>query len=139
MAAMKTLLAATALSVLTSPLALAAPSVGTCQASVGVWEFTTKEGGRMVVAKDGQTYRTAWVTSFVAADGSASPEGVVADCSCQNAPSKLLWNCRVAYSHEPAQIGTELRFEWTVEGGALSSWYLAADGTRSPTGMRRPK
>jgi hypothetical protein len=136
---MRGVLGATVVLVLVSPLGLHAADarLGTCDASVGAWEF--KEGGRAVIARDGDKYHVIWVTTFVNANGATEPEGVAAVCTCQDASAKLVWKCRVAYSFEPSQIGTEQTFEWAVDGDTLNSWYIAPDGKRSATGMRRPK
>jgi hypothetical protein len=124
---------------MTTPLVLQAgdASLGTCAASVGAWEFV--EGGRAVIARDGEKYHALWLTTFVNGDGATEREGVAAQCTCQDAPAKLAWKCRVAYSFDARQVGTEQTFEWTVDGGTLNSWYIAPDGTRSATALRRPR
>ena len=126
---------------LASPLGLQAADVklGTCETSVGAWEFTTKEGGRAVIAKEGGKYHVLWLTSFTNTSGTAEPEGVAAECTCHDGSNKLLWRCRVAFSFQTSDIGTEQNFEWIVDGGTLNSWYIAPDGKRSATGIRRPK
>ncbi|HXK12210.1 MAG TPA: hypothetical protein VMT70_21405 [Vicinamibacteria bacterium] len=138
---MRSRLAATVLMLLASPFSLQAAdvSLGTCEGSVGAWEFTTKEGGRAVIAGEGDRYHVLWVTTFVNGSGATVPEGVAADCTCRPAPKKLVWECRVAFSFEAGDIGTQQRFEWMVDGGTLNSWFVAPDGKRSATGLRRPK
>jgi hypothetical protein len=113
--------------------------LGSCATSTGAWEFTSAEGGRAVIAKDGDKYHAVWITTFVNPNGRTEPEGVAADCTCQDASNKLVWKCRVAYSFQSDQIGADQTFEWAVDGGTLNSWYIAPDGTRSATGLRRPK
>src|SRR5262249_12426157 len=113
--------------------------LGSCAMSIGAWEFTSPEGGRAVIAKDGDRYHAVWITTFVNTSGTTEPEGVAADCACQDAPNKLVWKCRVAYAFPSSQIGADQTFEWAVDGNTLNSWYIAPDGTRSPTGLRRPK
>ena len=124
---------------LASPLPLQAgeATLGTCAASVGAWEFI--EGGRAVIAREGDRYHAVWLTTFVNTNGATEREGVAAECACQDAPNKLVWKCRVAYSFEPSQVGAEQTFEWIVNGGTLNSWFIAPDGTRSATAMRRPR
>ena len=133
------MLAAMVVMLLTTPLELQAAerTLGTCAASVGAWEFI--EGGRAVIARDGDKYHALWLTTFVNTGGATEREGVAAQCSCQDASNKLVWKCRVAYSFEQSQVGTEQTFEWTVNGGTLNSWFIAPDGTRSATAMRRPR
>ncbi len=137
--AMRKILEAAVVAALASPLGLQARDVklGTCETSVGAWEF--KEGGRALIAKEGDEYRVLWITTFVNTNGATEPEGVAGDCTCQDASKKLVWKCRVAYSFESSQIGTEQTFEWIVDGDTLNSWYIAPDGKRSATGLRRPK
>jgi hypothetical protein len=113
--------------------------LGTCATSVGAWEFTSPARGRAVFAKEGDRYRALWITTFVDTNGRTQPEGVAADCTCQDATNKLVWKCRVAFAFEADQIGADQTFEWTVDGDTLNSWYVAPDGTRSATGLRRPK
>lgn len=134
-------LGATVLLLLTSTLRLHAEDLklGSCDASGGAWEFTSEEGGRAVIARDGDKYHVIWVTTFVNTGGTTEPEGIAADCSCHDAPNKLVWNCSVAFSFQPGQVGTQQTYEWTVDGNTLKSWYIAPDGKRSATGMRRPR
>jgi hypothetical protein len=113
--------------------------LGTCATSVGAWEFTSKEGGRAVIARDGDAYHVMWVTTFVDTAGATQPEGIAAECACQDAPGKLVWKCRVAFSFDASTIGAEQTFEWAVDGGTLNSWYVAPDGKRSATPLRRVK
>ena len=136
---MRSTLGAMVVMLLVSPLELQAgdASLGTCVASVGAWEFI--EGGRAVIARDSDKYHAVWLTTFVNTDGATEREGVAAQCTCQDASDKLVWKCRVAYSFEPSQVGAEQTFEWTVNGGTLNSWFIAPDGTRSATALRRPR
>lgn len=113
--------------------------LGSCATSIGAWEFASPADGRAVIAKDGDKYHAVWITTFVNPNGRSEPEGVAADCTCHDASSKLVWKCRVAYSFQSDQIGADQTFEWTADGGTLKSWYIAPDGTRSATGLRRPK
>lgn len=133
---MRSLLAVAVL-VLTSPVAVSAAdlTVGTCAATVGAWDFVG--GGRTVIARDGEKYHSLWLTTFVNAKGETEREGVGAECSCQDAKSTLVWKCRVAYSFDASQVGSEVNLEWKVDGGVLNTWYIAPDGTRSATGLRR--
>ena len=139
--AMQRLFEAAVVVLLASPLALQAGDVtlGTCEGSVGAWEFTSPEGGRAVIARDGGKYRVLWVTTFVNERGVTEPEGIAADCTCQDAPQKLVWKCRVAYSLQAGLLGAEQTFEWAVDGGSLNSWYVAPDGKRTATGIRRAR
>jgi len=124
---------------LTSPLPLQAgqATLGTCAASVGAWEFI--EGGRAVIAREGDRYHAVWLTTFVNTNGATEREGVAAGCTCQDATNKLVWKCRVAYAFDSSQVGAEQTFEWTVDGDTLNSWFIAPDGTRSATALRRPR
>ena len=81
---------------LASPLPLQAgeATLGTCAASVGAWEFI--EGGRAVIAREGDRYHAVWLTTFVNTNGATEREGVAAECACQDAPNKLVWKCRVS-------------------------------------------
>src|SRR6185295_19763516 len=58
------MLAAMVVMLLTTPLELQAAetTLGTCAASVGAWEFI--EGGRAVIARDGDKYHALWLTTF---------------------------------------------------------------------------
>jgi hypothetical protein len=138
---MRRFLGAAVVVLLASPLVLHAADVrlGSCEGSVGAWDFATKEGGRAVIAKEGSTYHAVWITTFVNTNGETEPEGVAADCICQDAPNKLVWKCRVAFSLQSNQTGAEQTFEWTTDGRTLTSWYIGPDGTRSGTAIRRPK
>ena len=113
--------------------------LGSCATSIGAWEFTSPERGRAVIAKDGDTYHTLWITTFVNTNGRTEPEGVAAECTCQDVTNKLVWKCRVVYSFQADEIGADQTFEWAVDADTLNSWYIAPDGTRSATGLRRPK
>ena len=136
---MRSMLGVMVVMLMTSPLEPQAGEarLGTCAASVGAWEFI--EGGRAVIARDGDKYHALWLTTFVNTDGATEREGVAAQCTCQDASNKLLWKCHVAYSFERSQVGAEQTFEWTVNGGTLNSWFIAPDGTRSATPLRRPR
>jgi hypothetical protein len=138
---MRSLLGATAVVLLASPLGVHAADVrlGTCEASVGAWEFASKEGGRAVIARGGDRYHVMWVTTFVDSQGVTQPEGIAAECTCRDAPTRLAWKCRVAFSFDSSLVGAEQTYEWAVDGGTLNSWYVAPDGTRSATPLRRPK
>lgn len=138
---MRRLIWATALVLLASPLGLQGGDVrlGSCEASVGAWEFSSEEGGRAVIAREGDKYHALWITTFAAADGRTQPEGVAADCTCRDASDKLVWKCLVTFSFDSSQVGATQTFEWTVDGGTLKSWYIAPDGKRSATGLRRTK
>ncbi len=130
-----------ALLLLATPVGLRAGDVplGACESSIGAWEFATKEGGRAVIARETGKYHVIWITTFVNADGKTEPEGIAAECTCQDTPKKLVWKCRVAFSLEASQIGADQTYEWAVDRGILSSWYVAPDGTRSATPITRPR
>jgi len=113
--------------------------LGSCATSIGAWEFTSPVQGRAVIAKDGDRYHVLWITTFVNTNGRSEPEGVATECTCQDASNKLVWKCRVAYSFQSDQIGADQTFEWSLDGETLNSWYIAPDGTRSATALRRPK
>jgi hypothetical protein len=113
--------------------------LGSCETSAGAWEFTSKEGGRAVIARQGDKYQVMWITSFVDTAGRTQPEGIAAECSCRDAPKKLVWRCRVAFSLETSLTGTDQTYEWAVDGGTLNSWYVAPDGKRSATPIRRAR
>ncbi len=136
---MRSLPGIAAVVLLGTPLALGASDVplGSCETSAGAWEFTSREGGRAVIARQGEKYHVMWITTFVDANGKTEPEGIAAECSCRDAPKKLVWKCRVAFSLQSSLIGADQTYEWTVDGGTLNSWYVAPDGTRSATPMRR--
>ena len=136
---MRSVLGALVAMLLTSPLQLQAgqATLGTCAASVGAWEFI--EGGRAVIAREGDRYHAVWLTTFVNTNGATQREGVAAGCTCQDAPNKLVWKCRVAYSFDSSQVGAEQSFEWSVDGDTLTSWFIAPDGTRSATALRRAR
>lgn len=138
---MDDILGKAALVLLAVPLGLQAGDVrlGTCETSVGAWEFATKEGGRVVIANESEKYHVLWITTFVNADGNTEAEGIAAECSCQDAAKKLVWKCRVAFSLQPSQVGTDQVYEWAVDGATLNSWYVSPDGKRSATPMRRPR
>jgi hypothetical protein len=136
---MRDLLRAAAVLLLATPLRLQAGDVrlGSCETSAGAWEFTSKEGGRAMIAKEGEKYHVMWITTFVNTDGMTEPEGIAAECTCQDSPRKLVWKCRVAFSLQSSQIGTDQMYEWALDGDTLSSWYVAPDGKRSATPIRR--
>ncbi len=138
---MRNVLGTAALVLLATPLGLRAADVplGTCETSAGAWEFATREGGRAVISRQGDRYHVIWITTFVNGDGRIEPEGIAAECRCQDAPQKLVWKCRVAFSLQASQIGTDQTYEWAVDRGTLNSWYVAPDGTRSATPMKRPR
>ncbi len=138
---MRKLLGTAAVVLLATPLGLQAGDVrlGRCETSVGAWDFASKEGGRAVIAKQGEKYHVMWITTFVNTDGRTEPEGIAAECTCQDAPMKLVWKCRVAFSLQSSQIGTDQTYEWAVDGDTLSSWYVAPDGKRSATPIRRAR
>ena len=138
---MRRFLGVAAAVLLASPFVLDAGDLklGSCEGSIGAWDFANKEGGRAVIAKQGNTYHAVWITTFVNTNGETEPEGVAADCTCQDAPSKLVWKCRVAFAFQSNQIGTVQTFEWTADANTLTSWYIAPDGTRGGTPIRRPK
>jgi hypothetical protein len=138
---MRNFLGTATVALLATPLGLQAGDVrlGNCESSVGAWEFTSKEGGRAVIAREGDKYHAMWVTTFVNSNGMTEPEGIAAECTCQNASNRLVWKCRVAFSFQSSQIGADQMFEWAVDGDTLNSWYVAPDGNRSATGIRRPR
>jgi hypothetical protein len=52
----------------------------------------------------------------------------------------LAWQCRIAYSLRPNEIGTTLRYEWAVDGENLRSFPIGPDGKRIPgLAFRRPR
>ena len=138
---MRSVLGTAAVVLLATPLGLRASDVqlGSCETSVGAWEFTSKDGGRAVIARQGDKYHVMWITTFVDTDGRTQPEGIAAECTCQDAPKKLVWKCRVAFSLQPSQIGADQTYEWAVDGETLNSWYVAADWQRSATPIRRAR
>ena len=138
---MRGFLATAAAVLLATPIGLQAGDVplGSCETSVGAWDFTSKEGGRAVIARQGERYHVMWITTFVDPGGKTQPEGIAAECTCRNAPEKLVWKCHVALSLDPSLIGADQTYEWAVDGGTLSSWYVAPDGKRSATPLRRAK
>jgi hypothetical protein len=138
---MRTLLSAIALAALTLPRPASAAALGTCESSVGPWEIVSQSGGRAVVARDGSKYHAMWLTRVPSASGGATePEAGAAECTCENAPAMLAWQCRITYSLRPDAIGMTLRYEWAVDGENLRSFSIGPDGKRIPgLAFRRPQ
>ena len=141
---MRSRLIAAILLLLASPLGLQAgtANLGTCETSVGAWEFATTSGGRLLVARKGPgaTYDVVWVAKFANSDtGDIEPEGVAAECTCANAATKLVWKCRVLFSLQYLRIGSHQTYEWSSDGDTLKSWYIAPEGKRNEgLPIRRP-
>lgn len=140
---MRGLLETTVALVLALPLGLesADAKLGTCETSVGAWEFASQAGGRAVVAKEGSKYQVLWITKLVNLDtGATEAEGGAAECTCDKAPGVLVWKCHIAFSLRPNQIGADERYEWAVDGANLRSFLVGPDGKRNEgIAFRRPK
>jgi hypothetical protein len=138
---MRYLLSAVALAALALPRPASAATLGTCESSVGPWEIVSQSGGRAVVARDGSKYHAMWLTRVATADGGTTePAAGAAECTCENAPAMLAWQCRITYSLRPDEIGTTLRYEWAIDGENLRSFPIGPDGKRIPgLAFRRPR
>lgn len=54
--------------------------------------------------------------------------------------SRLFWKCRVVFSLQSAEVGTEQTFEWEPDGAARKVWHVGSDGRLVSGGaVRRPK
>jgi len=120
-----------------------AANLGTCETSVGVWEFATTSGGRLLITREGpgSKYDVVWVAKFTNSDtGDVEPEGVAAECTCANAATRLVWKCQVVFSLQYVRIGSHQTYEWSSDGDTLKSWYVAPDGKRNEgVPIRRPR
>jgi len=124
-----------------SPLGLQAADakLGTCESSVGVWEFIGQPG-RGLLTKAGAKYQVMWIANLAGGTGATEAGGQAAECSCQATAGKLIWKCRIAFSLRPAEVGADQIYEWTVAGDTLKSSLVGPDG--KPTegvGIRRPQ
>ena len=129
---MRGLWEATLFAALVCPNALQAAEAkaGTCEAAVGAMEFTSQPG-RAVIAKAGSKYQIVYVaTSTNPATKATEPLGGASECTCDGSAGKLLWNCRVLFSLQPAQIGSQEKYEWAVDGENVKSWPIGPDGKR---------
>jgi hypothetical protein len=138
---MRSLFAAAAL-VLSAlaPLTAADTGLGTCDTSVGQWEFATQPG-RALIAKEEGNFEVFYLTQFTdPTSGTIVSDGSASECTCEGAASKLTWTCHVRFALRPDEIGATETYEWTVEQGILKSWSVAPDGQRGRgIAIRRPK
>ena len=130
---------------LACPAVQAGTTSGTCESTVGVWEYVAPTRGRSIVSRLGDRYTFVWFLTRGPASSTADPTsegekaaafdnlaGGAAEFTCEGAGGKLRWRIRNLYSASPSAVGGAWALDMELEGDTARWWPLDADGKRGP-------
>jgi hypothetical protein len=133
---------------LACPAVQAGTTTGTCEATVGAWEYVAPTRGRSIVSHLGDKYTFVWFLMHGTPAASTSDPTTeaqkaavydnigagAAEFTCEGTGGKLRWKIRNLYNANPSAVGGTWTLDMELEGETARWWPVGSDGARGPMG-----